>query len=81
MANLGNPNLPSNLQALESSRDILKRQIQDLEKSVAFLDELRLDLEAVENAISALRGRFNPPDEARREDEIVVTGKTWASPR
>jgi prefoldin subunit 5 len=70
MANLRDPGLPSNLQALESSRDILKRQIKDLEKSVTFLEELRLDLEAVEKAINALTGRVVFPD----EEPIVFEG-------
>jgi hypothetical protein len=81
MANLRNPGLPSNLQALEASRDILKNQIEALEKGFVLLEELRLDLAAVEKAIHALAHRVEFPDEARREDEIVVTGKTWTSPR
>jgi prefoldin subunit 5 len=69
MANLRDAGLPTNLQALESTAEILRRQIKDMEKSVERLGELRLDLDAVEKAIEALTGRVTFPDEARLEEE------------
>jgi prefoldin subunit 5 len=63
MANLRDAGLPSNLQALESTAEILQRQIKDMEKSVERLSELRLDLDAVEKAINALTGRVVFPVE------------------
>ena len=63
MANLRDPGLPTNLHALEQSRKILKNQIEMLEKQVAFLEEARLDLAAVDQAINALIGRVALPEE------------------
>jgi hypothetical protein len=81
MANLRDAGLPTNLQALESTAGILRRQIRDMEKSVEQLGELRLDLAAVEQAIEALTGRVVFPDEAQAEDrdEIAAIGKTWTT--
>ena len=78
MANLRSTGLPTNLQALEQTKRILVGEIEELQKKVTLLDELRADLEAVQAAINVLQTRVrDSAAEAEPSDLMPMIERKW----